>query len=78
MKQTAAEWLVEQLRQLAHNPNTHIGMGDIRVTQGHLDQLEEQAKEMFKKQILDGCKHFDQFNVQQDWEDYYNETFKSE
>ena len=45
-KMTAVEWLVEQLRQLAHNPNTHIGMGDIRVTQGYLDQLEEQAKEI--------------------------------
>ena len=38
----------------------------------------EQAEKLFKKQVLGGCKHFDQFNVQQDWEDYYSETFKSE
>ena len=49
-KQTAAEWLIDQLRQLAHNPSTHLGMGDIRVTQGILDDLEEQAKQMEKEQ----------------------------
>jgi hypothetical protein len=50
-KQTAVKWLVEQLRQLAHNPKTHIAMGDIRVTQGLLDELEEQAKPMEKEQL---------------------------
>lgn len=49
MKQTAVEFLAEQLRQLAHNPNTHLGMGDIRVTQGTIDELEQQAKEMEKE-----------------------------
>lgn len=51
-KPTPVEWLVEQLRQLAHNPKTHLGMGDIRVTQGHIDELEEQAKQMGKQQII--------------------------
>jgi hypothetical protein len=45
---TAVEYLIEQLRQLAHNPNTHLGMGDIRVTQGMIDEIEEQAKQMEK------------------------------
>ena len=49
-QQSAVKWLVEQLRQLAHNPKTHIAMGDIRVTQGLLDELEEQAKAMEKEQ----------------------------
>ena len=49
MKQTPVEFLAEQLRQLAHNPNTHLGMGDIRVTQGTIDELEQQAKEMEKE-----------------------------
>ena len=52
MKQiTAVEWLVEQLRQLAQNQKTHLGMGDIRVTQGHLDELEDQTKAMEKEQL---------------------------
>lgn len=57
---TAVEWLIDQLRQLAHNPSTHLGMGDIRVTQGMLDdleeqakQMEEQAKQMKKEQIME-------------------------
>jgi hypothetical protein len=43
---TSIEWLIEQLRQLAHNDKHHLGMGDIRITQGMLDDFYEQAKEM--------------------------------
>ena len=78
---TAIELLIEQLRQLAHNPNAHLGMGDIRVTQGHLDELEEQAKQIEKQQIIDAymigdgdAYHLDQ--VKEEAEQYYNETFK--
>jgi hypothetical protein len=57
-QQTAVEWIINQLRQLAHDPTTHIGMGDVRVTQGMIDELEEQSKQMEKKQLniarLDG------------------------
>jgi hypothetical protein len=52
-QQTAVEWLIKQLRQLAFNQKTHLGLGDIRVTQGLLDELYEQAKEMEKEQIID-------------------------
>lgn len=57
-KQTAVEWLIDQLRQLAHNQSTHLGMGDIRVTQGMLDDFEEQAKEIEKHQqdLLNECE----------------------
>ena len=50
-KLTAVEWFVEQLRSLAHDANTHLGMGDVRVTQGYIDELEEQAKQMEKEQV---------------------------
>jgi len=56
--QTAVEWLIEQLRSLSHSLEAHLGMGDIRVTQGMLDDLEEQAKQIEKEQLniakLDG------------------------
>jgi len=52
MKQTAVEWLINELRQLAHDPSTHIGMGDIRITQGMIDELEEQAKKMEIEQLM--------------------------
>lgn len=52
-KQTAVEWLVSEIRKLAHNDKHHLGMGDVRITQGMLDELEEQAKEMEKQQKKD-------------------------
>ena len=78
-KQTAVEWLIDQLRQLAHNQSTHLGMGDIRVTQGMLDDFEEQAKQMQKQQIIDA--HIHGHNAPSstvkmyDAEQYYKETF---
>lgn len=50
-QQTAVEWLIDQLRQLSHSLEAHLGMGDIRVTQGMIDDLEEQAKQMEKEQL---------------------------
>jgi hypothetical protein len=50
MKQTAVEQLVSELRKLAHDKNHHLEMGDIRISQGFIDELEEQAKEMEKQQ----------------------------
>jgi hypothetical protein len=53
MKQTAVGWLVEQLRQFAFDTNHHLGLGDVRLTQGQIDELEEQAKEMEKQQMIE-------------------------
>ena len=50
-KQTAVEWLIEQLRSLSYSLEAHLGTGDIRVTQGMIDDLEEQAKRMEKEQL---------------------------
>lgn len=81
-QQTAVEWLIEQLRQLAHNPSTHLGMGDIRVTQGMLDDFEEQAKELEKQQHektwFDSTMQFaneSEMINKKYFDDYYTETF---
>lgn len=75
-QQTAVEYIMNQLRQLAHNPNTHLGLGDVRITQGLIDELADQAKEMEKEQRIkdynagyqDGqCNHIN------DAENYVNE-----
>ena len=50
MKQTAVEWIINELRQLSHSLEAHLGTGDIRVTQGMIDEFEEQAKQMEKQQ----------------------------
>ena len=80
-KKTAVEWLIEQLRMLAHNPKTHLGMGDIRVTQGYIDEIEEQAKQIYKEQIKEAFWNGDNSdctNEQNSFEfaeQYYNETY---
>ena len=50
-QQTAVEYIISQLRQLAFNENTHLGMGDVRVTQGLIDELEERAKQIEKDEL---------------------------
>ncbi len=77
MKQTAVEWLVDQLRQLAFDQNHHFGLGDIRLTLGQLDELEEQAKSMDKEQKKDAYLQgsFDDGPDVNKAEQYYNETY---
>ena len=74
-KKTAVEWLVEQLRQFAFHSNHHLGLGDIRLTQGQIDELEEQAKQMEKEQIMDAWIATDNELQRLAAEQYYNETF---
>ena len=63
MKQTAVEWLVEQLKKRGY-------AGDFPP---HL--LFEQAKEMEKERIIDAYQA-DRFPCsEQDAEQYYNETY---
>ena len=66
MKQTAVEWFNQQL------VDRQNGNGDSRSR----DEIFEQAKEMEKEQIKDawdnGCTY-----VQENSEQYYNETFKT-
>ena len=77
MKQTAVEWLIEELRG-AHVKGDFIFNGVIT------SELIEQAKEMEKEQIKDAFVECWKSNVPDgiecklDAEQYYNETFKLE
>ena len=62
-KQTAVEWLVEEI---------HKNVGWIPV------HIQEQAKEMEKEQIMDAYKADLYPCSDEDAEDYYKQTFKSE
>jgi hypothetical protein len=79
MKQTAIEWLEKQLRDLSFNKNTHLGLGDIRVTQGFIDEIVEKAKEMHKQEIIntyEQAMETDVYNTPlKTGKQYYNETF---
>lgn len=64
-KQTAVEWLAEQI-----NP-------DMKTMQGNIIQdLLEQAKEMEKKQIMEAYNYGQQIPPFDFAEQYYNETYK--
>jgi hypothetical protein len=62
MKQTAVEWLIEQLEN--HNGITRAGF----------EKCIQDAKEMEKQQIKDAYESLEHRHG----ENYYNETFKSE
>jgi hypothetical protein len=68
MKQTAVEWLEEQMKT----------WGDLPRWQR--DEIIQQAKEMEKEQIIEAFKHGDipPLFLNLNAEQYYNETFKSE
>jgi len=80
--QTSVEWLVEELRQLAHNDKHHLGMGDIRITQGMLDDFYEQAKEVHKQEMIKFAINYTndcgEFLMEKNVYEYYQETFKKD
>lgn len=68
---TAVEWLEDELKA---NLKKVILEGDSEL----MESLFEQAKEMEKEQIMDAYKADLYPCSDEDAEDYYNETFKSE
>lgn len=48
---TVIDWLEQEFRKLAFDEDHHLGLGDIRITQGMLDELFHQAKEMEKNPL---------------------------
>jgi hypothetical protein len=87
MKQTAVEWLVEQLVELDKQLDGRRKNDDATVLKLNPTKLFEQAKEMEKEQIInayeqgieDGYWHPENGYTNQfkDAEQYYNETFNT-
>ena len=76
MKQTAVEYLVEQIKEydFSTRDNTYL----IEIPVWIWKEKVEQAKEMEKEQIIDAYKYGNQSDVYFKPEQYYNETYKSE
>jgi HEPN domain-containing protein len=75
MKQTAIEWLIEQMFEQGYFD------GNKPLTFTNLDHLQQQAKEMEKEQII--SVYWDAYNegkysTDKTAEEYYNETFKQD
>jgi hypothetical protein len=66
MKQTAVQWLVEQIECFG---NKH----ELQMSWTTLDELLKQAKEIEKRQIIDAYNTFGDYLKA---EEYYNKTFK--
>ena len=73
--------LIEELRSLAFT-ELHLGTGDIVLTQGHIDELEEKylkkEKELLKETWFRSTAQFDnaaQMTYKKLFEEYYNETY---
>jgi hypothetical protein len=75
MKQTAVEWLNEQMNNIK---GSSINMnGRVEFIEKELNNLFEQAKEMEKEQMLDIYINHNQYNDNfLGFDDYYNKTFK--
>ena len=66
MKQTAVEWLIEQLTP------------SISLQQKHIDEYKKQAKTMEKAQMIKFANDYLDDDADLTAEQYYNETYKSE
>jgi hypothetical protein len=84
MKQTALEWLDEQLQIM--DSKSYNNLIQIEMGRDNYRDMIQQAKEMFENQIMDAYEHGQNngymyrdgnSNIIQA-EQYYNETFKSE
>jgi len=78
---TAVQFFESELRKLAFDKNHHLELGDIRITQGMIDELSQRMQEMEKEQIMnaykEGCSDsiLDESTDEIRAEEYYNETY---
>jgi hypothetical protein len=80
MKQTAVEWLVDQLKDVKYNPLETNGYSNA------LERLYTQANTMFEEQVEKTFKQAQECSVKADgvyfkyesFEQYYNETYGDE
>ena len=78
---TPMEELIEELRSLAFT-ECHIGTGDIVLSQGHIDELEEKylkkEKEQNKETWFRSTAQFDnaaEITYKKLFDEYYQETY---
>ena len=82
MKQTAVEWLNEQMNNIKSSSTKMYGT--VQFLEKELTKLLEQAKEMEKEQIIQArttapiIPTIDMIDYVKESEQYYKETFKSE
>jgi hypothetical protein len=79
-QQTAVEWLIEELVKIDRKLDGKRKSEDATVLKMNPFKIIEQAKEMEKQQIIDACVNFGNLNGVgiEDFEQYYNETFKKD
>ena len=86
---TAVEWLDEQLQIM--DSKSYNNLIQIEMGRDNYNDIIEQAKEIDKERVIDFAKKFSDFNgltfnekevskeyLEKLYDEYYNETFKSE
>jgi len=76
MKQTAVEWLVDEMNSIKGS-STNMN-GKIQFLEKELNKLYEQAKAMEKEQIEDAWYAGDEDGAIHEFEQYYNETYRQD
>jgi hypothetical protein len=69
MKQTAVEWLVEQLEK-------HYFFQDIKNTTAFLQAKEMEKQQMFAA-LIKGSELNEAYDIELEFNEYYNEQFKN-
>ena len=72
MKQTAVEWLINELKKSKHYQQM---INEVHQNSTIVSDILEQAKEMEKEQIIEAFEHID-FNLD-DGLHYYTKTYES-
>lgn len=76
---TAVDWLLGEIKKLAFDPAHHLGLGDVRITQGMIEDWEEIAKPMNRKQIIEayveGWDCNERGEVRWIGDKYYDQTY---
>jgi hypothetical protein len=75
MKETAVEFLIEELNNIKSSSTDQYGK--ITFLEKEFNKLIEQAKEREKEQITEAYEQGYVFAYDQSPEEYYNETFKN-
>jgi hypothetical protein len=74
MKQTAVEWLVEYI----HSAEYQMAFGVNYISPVVVDKALEMEKEQMFKALVKGVDVHRAYDIELEFNEYYNETFKSE
>jgi predicted nucleic acid-binding protein len=79
MKQTAVEWLVDQLKEYDFSPrdNTYLIEIPVWIWKEKVEKAKQMEKEQMFKALIQGKEVHRSYNIELEFNEYYNETYES-